>query len=275
MARSQLKWNQYLIINDLFGVKGATAELSTSEFRYGKVRKTNYAHVIVSYQNDEITVYRLMNLTRSSLECLNKTQGKRAGITKLMNNRYLLTDILRAKSSAEIKQIEMETKEKNKLKQLQQEMAGLIEKKTAYEKDFEEQEKQYQTDKLMANTPISWDDKIVGQKLVGSRMELRPRVVGHYDSVYRTLPDKEPRSSFESPDYEVVSTGGPIIRDVLVPVDVYENITEKVPVFKTPEPPVMKYGYQELLEEIAHLQERIQVGLKRKEFIQANLDRYN
>lgn len=271
----KLKWNTELKIIDLFDIPGATAELRSYGWSYMRSReKENYCEIIIRYRNEKISIEKCISLVRNSLEYLNKTEGKRFGIQKLMNNRFLYMDMMKAESMQKVEDIRQATIYKNMLPQLYGERDELLKKKAIYDTDYQEQEKKYVFDCEHVNEPIGWHDRKIGSRIVGKTIQYVERVVGHTEACYRALPDKEPRSSFESPDYEMIRGSYPIYRSIPETVDIYEDITVKEPILRKPILPKINGNYDCLLKNIDKVLSKINIGEARKQYILDNIEKY-
>ena len=271
----KLKWNAELKIIDLYGIPGATAELRSYTQSYARNREIeNYCEVVIRFKNDKISIEKCISLIRRKLDCLNKVQGKQAGIKKLTDNRFYYMDMMRAESMKEIEDIRQATIFKNILPKLYLEQNELLKKKSDYEEDYQKQEKKYRHDCEHINEPIGWNDKKIGSRIVGKTTQYVERVVGYTEACYRALPDKEPRSSFESPDYEMIYNSYPIYKSVPETVNVYEDITAKEPILRKPIMPKMDSNYSEILKNIDDVSSKIKIGELRQQYILNNMEKY-
>lgn len=269
-----LKWNKDLVIQDVFGVQGAKIILGCTDYQCGKRYFDNYSYYTIEYTNDLIHFYRCVRFYRDGYGRYDKIEGKRRALEIINANKAFYLDCMKSQSQEELDLIIKQTKSYWRLTKSYSEMAVLQKKKEEYEEDYKQQKAQYEYDLANINIPLKWIDKIVGQRLVGSQRRKVSRCVGYSEPTYRILPDREPRSSFESPDYEVVSNGSPIYEDRYEDFDVYEDITKKEPILREPKEPQIAYGFKDLIDKIVNLQGEINIGEARKKFILEHPERY-
>jgi len=269
-----LKWNKDLVIHDLFGVAGSKVILGCTDYKFGKRYIDNYSYFTIELKNDLIDFYRCVRFHKNGYAHYNKIEGKRRALEIINANKTFYLDCMKSQSQEELDLIIEQTKLYWRLEKNYKEMDILQKKKAEYEEDYRKQKEKYEYDLANINLPLKWIDKIVGQRVVGSERRLVSKCIGRSEPTYRRLPDREPRSSFESPDYEIISGGGPIYADSYEYFNVYENITEKQPILREPKEPKMGYGFKDLIDKIVKLQIDINIGEGRKKFILENPERY-
>lgn len=269
-----LKWNKDLVIYDLFGVQGATVILGCTDYKCGGRYVDNYSYYTIELKNEFINFYRCVRFYRNGYAHYNKIEGKRRALEIINANKIFYLDCMKSKSKEELDLIIEQTKSYWRLTKNHNEMKELQKKKEEYEEDYRKQKAQYEYDLANINIPLKWIDKIVGQRIVGSERRRVSKCIGYSEPTYRRLPDSEPRSSFESPDYEIISNGSPIYEDGYDYFNVYENITQKEPILKEPKEPEMGYGFKNVIDKITKLQGDINMGEARKKFILDHPERY-
>lgn len=278
MSVKAFKWDTsgiYPKIENLFGIHGATFELRYEDKKVGNKYIPDWRYGFINFKNDNIHVEKQKIFSKRN-NCILKSEGKKLAEDWLMQNRYLYIDMMRADNEEEKQEILQQTIDMHSSEKLHAAWEVLNNQKMHMDKIYNEKKAEYIENMKTIQTPIGYKDVIVGEEYAGTKQVVESRVTGYTESGdYHALPDKQSRSSFESPDYEQVKNRTPIIQDVLVEKPIFYPIMGKKPIFKTIEEPHMPNEYKNIIHQMEIIENRLENGENRKIYIEENADKYN